>query len=262
MNLGLKGKTAVVGGASSGLGRASAEALAEEGCDLLLWARNRRRLETVAREIARLHAVDVHVATADASTPQASEAIANAVTATIGHADILILNAGGPPPADPLSTDPDAWRHAFQLLALTPIQLATALLPSMQARQWGRVVAILSSGIRQPIGRLAYSNACRSALASWMKTAADPLAADNVTINGVIPGRIDTERVAQLDTAEAERVGTTIQQVRQKSQRSIPSLRYGRPDELASAVAYLASSQASYQTGSFITVDGGSIRST
>ena len=130
----------------------------------------------------------------------------------------------------------------------------------MQERRWGRILAILSSGIRQPIEQLAYSNACRSALATWMKTAAGQLALDNITINGVIPGRIDTERVAQLDTAEAERTGVTVEEVRQRSQETIVSHRYGQPEELASAVAYLASTQAAYQTGSFVTVDGGSIK--
>jgi 3-oxoacyl-[acyl-carrier protein] reductase len=130
----------------------------------------------------------------------------------------------------------------------------------MRKRGWGRIVSIMSSGIRQPIPELAYSNACRSALAAWLKTIAPEVMADGVTVNGVLPGRLDTARVAALDTARAEKLGTTPEEVRAQFERSIPAGRYGRPDELAAYVAWLCSDLARYQTGTFVPIDGGSLR--
>ena len=170
-----------------------------------------------------------------------------------------MLNAGGPPPTDPTATDAAAWQRAFQLLAITPIELASALLPSMRARAWGRVVASLSSGVRQPIPDLVYSNGGRGALAAWMKTTARVVASDGVTINGVLPGRLDTPRVAGLDDGRAARTGETPEAVRAAHIAALPAGRYGRPEELGSYVAYVCSSLASYQTGTFTAIDGGLI---
>ena len=125
--------------------------------------------------------------------------VAEAAREALGAVDIVVLNAGGPPTVDPTATDPAEWARSLQLLATTPIELATALLPSMRARSWGRIVAILSSGVRQPIPDLVYSNSGRSALMAWLKTAARAVAADGVTVNGVIPGRVSTPRIDSLD---------------------------------------------------------------
>lgn len=169
MDLGLSGRTAVVGGATSGLGRASAEALAAEGCRLLIWSRNADALAATAVEIAAAHGVDVAHVSADAGSPDAAATVAEAA-ARLGGVDIVVLNAGGPPTVDPTATDPEGWSRALQLLAITPVELASRLLPGMRERGWGRVVAILSSGVRQPIADLVYSNAGRSVLAAWLKT--------------------------------------------------------------------------------------------
>jgi 3-oxoacyl-[acyl-carrier protein] reductase len=258
MDLGLRGRTAVVGGAGSGLGRASAEALAAEGCDLLLWSRNAERLAEVAAEIRSAHDVRVAHVAADATQTDAAAAVA-AAAADFGPIDILVSNAGGPPTADPTDTDPETWRRAFQLLATTPIELATRLLPGMRERRWGRVVAILSSGVRQPIGDLVYSNAGRSALAAWLKTTARTIAAEGVTVNGVMPGRLSTPRIEELDSGRAEREGRSEEDVRAAHIATIPAGRYGEPAELGALVAFLASERASYITGQLVAVDGGLI---
>ncbi|HEX7611938.1 MAG TPA: SDR family oxidoreductase, partial [Candidatus Limnocylindrales bacterium] len=157
-------------------------------------------------------------------------------------------------------TDPAEWRRSFQLLAITPIELATLLLPGMRERRWGRIVSIMSSGIRAPIPELVYSNACRSALAAWLKTISLEVMADGVTVNGVLPGRLDTARVAWLDNARAERTGTTTEEIRASFEHAIPAGRYGEPDELGAYVAWLCSDLARYQTGTFVPIDGGSLR--
>ncbi|HLY13221.1 MAG TPA: SDR family oxidoreductase [Candidatus Limnocylindrales bacterium] len=259
MDLGIKGRTALVGGGSSGLGRATAERLASEGCRVAIWSRGADGLAAVAADIQRRHGVEVLTLSGDAAEPGAGARIATEATAALGRVDILVLNAGGPPATDPTKTDAAGWTRAFQLLATTPIEMATALLPAMRAAGWGRIVGILSSGVRQPISDLVYSNAGRGALAAWLKTAARVVAADGVTINGVLPGRLSTPRIDSLDKTRSELTGQSLDEIKAGHLATIPAGRYGRPEELASLVAYLASDLASYQTGTFTAVDGGLI---
>ncbi len=260
MDLGLQGHKALVGGASRGLGRAAAEALAAAGCDLLLWARDEAALADVARTVSKRHGVRAEIVTADAYDPATPQRLHEAATSTLGDVDVLVLNSGGPPRCGALETDRESWEASFRLLCTGPVELATRLIPGMQRRGWGRVVAILSSGVRQPIPGLVYSNACRSALVAWLKTAAAELASSGVTLNGVLPGRLATDRVAELDEAMARELGVDVAEVRRRSTTDIPAGRYGDPAELGSVVAFLCSAAASYVTGALVPVDGGMIK--
>jgi 3-oxoacyl-[acyl-carrier protein] reductase len=255
-------RRAVVGGATSGLGRACATVLAEAGHDLLVWSRNAERLHSLAGELSDRFGVVVHVQAEDASSPDAAESVATAVDERLGGVDVCVLNAGGPPPCPPDRTDPAEWRRSLQLLAITPIELATRVLPGMRERGFGRIVAILSSGVREPLPELCYSNSGRAALTAWLKTVAGRVAPDGVTVNGVLPGRIGTPRVDSLDAAQAERRGIDVAEVRAQSEANIPMHRYGTPEEFAAVVSFLASPGASYLTGAFVSCDGGMARST
>jgi 3-oxoacyl-[acyl-carrier protein] reductase len=257
VDLDIRGRRALVGGGSSGLGRAVADRLAGEGCALAIWARHEPALAAVAADIRARHGAEVATIAADAADPAAAAFVAERAIELLGGVDILVLNAGGPPTSDPAATDAEAWARAFQLLATTPIDLATRLLPTMRSARWGRVTAVLSYAIRQPIADLSYSNAGRSALAAWLKTVSRVAAPDGVTVNGVLPGRFETPRISQLDEATAARTGQSVEAVQTALVAAIPSGRYGDPDELAAYVAYLSSEPARYQTGTFTAIDGG-----
>ncbi|GHJ43101.1 oxidoreductase [Catellatospora sp. TT07R-123] len=253
--------TAVVGGASAGLGAAVAERLAAAGTDLLLWSRSTARLDPIAATLRERYGVTVYTVAADAAAPEAASIVADRAREVFDHIDTCVLNAGGPPPATADQTDADTWRSALQLLTVTPIDLATRLLPGMRERGYGRIVAVLSSGVREPLPHLTYSNSGRAALAAWIKTAGRQVAADGVTVNGVVPGRIDTPRVAELDAAAARRAGTDPAAVREASIATIPAGRYGRPEEFAALVGFLAGPESSYVTASLLSCDGGLMRS-
>jgi len=248
------------GGASSGIGAAIADALASEGCSLLISSRDESHLELVAQDLRARHGVDVAIAAVDIADPAASELIERAVVASLGGADICVLNAGGPAPVDPLMTDLDGWRAAFGSLAIQPILLASHLIGPMRERGWGRVVACLSWSVKEPIPELVYSTAGRSALAAWMKTVAPIVAADGVTVNGILTGPMATPRIEDLDRARAEREGREYDVVRGERIEAIAAGRLGRPQELAALAAYLCSEQAAFQTGTFTLLDGGLVR--
>ena len=251
----------MVGGGSSGIGKAIAERLAAEGCALLLWARGAERLEAVAARLRERHGVEVATMTADAADPDTPERLERAAHDAFGGIDIGVLNAGGPAPVDPLATTADAWQGAFTLLATNPILLASRLLGPMRERRWGRIVACMSWSVKEPIPNLVYSNAGRSALGAWLKTVAPIAAPDGVTINGILTGPIDTPRIEELDRDRAAREGRDLGEVRAERQQSIAAGRLGRPEEIASLAAYLCSEAAAFQTGTFTLVDGGLVRS-
>jgi 3-oxoacyl-[acyl-carrier protein] reductase len=255
MDTGLKGRTAVVPGASSGLGLAVARALAAEGANVVLGG---RRGELVREEASKLpSAVGVEI---DLTDPAATDALVGAAQDHFGPVDVLVLNGGGPPPGLAVDFTPDQLADAVALLVQPHLRLVRAVLPGMRGRGFGRIVAIGSSGVQAPLDRLVASNAARAALAGYLKTLATEVAADGVTVNMVLPGRIATDRTTAIDKATAERTGTTPDAARAQSESTIPVGRYGTPDEFAAVVTFLASGAASYVTGEQIRCDGGLVR--
>ncbi len=260
MELGLKGKRALVMGASRGLGRGIAAALAAEGCGLILAARNAERLAQDAARHTHEHGVPATAVGLDLADAASVQGLIDTV-ATLGGVDILIANAGGPPPSGALGVAPEAWRKHFDSMVLGLIRMIDATVPAMREKRWGRVLTIASSGVVQPIPTLAMSNTLRASLVAFSKTLAGEVAADGVTANVVLPGRIGTERVAELDQAAATRTGTSVEEARAKSAATIPMKRYGTVEEFAAVCAFLVSAPAAYVTGSVIRIDGGLIQS-
>ncbi len=260
MDLGLSGKTALVLGASSGLGRAIALGLAAEGANVAVAARNEAALAALAGEIEALgvRALAVRWDLADLTVIDANVA---AIEASLGPVDILINNTGGPPPTTASGQSPDLWTVQFQAMVASVIATTDRVLPGMIARRWGRIITSTSSGVIAPIANLAISNALRLSLVGWSKTLAREVARDGVTCNIVVPGRIATDRTRFLDEKRAEREGRPVGQVEAASLGAIPAGRYGDPREYADVVAFLASTRASYVTGSAVRVDGGQIAS-
>jgi 3-oxoacyl-[acyl-carrier protein] reductase len=228
---------------------------------MLIWARQPGPLADVAAELRAAGAPVVETVTADASHPDAAASVAGAALDRLGGADILVLNAGGPPPGTPAGLDPEGLRASLQLLVVTPVTLANALVPGMRERRWGRIAAIMSWGVREPVPTLPLSNIGRSGLAAYLKTLSLEVAADGVTVNGVLPGRFATPRIAQVDADRAAREGRPLDEVQAAARAAIPAGRDGDPDELGAVLAFLCSEAASYVSGALVPVDGGMLKS-
>jgi 3-oxoacyl-[acyl-carrier protein] reductase len=242
MDLGLRGKTAIVSGASSGMGLAVAEALAAEGTNVAMFARRRDLLE---READRLGALAVR---GDLTVPKDLQRLVDTTVDAFGGVDVLVNNGGGPPAGPAAGTTDEAIENAVELLLLSAIRLTNLCLPHLEASGRGRIVNIESSSVRSPIDGLALSNAVRPGLVGWMKTLAREVGPKGITVNTICPGRIDTERLRSL--------GGDLSDVSQ-----IPLARLGEPAEIASVVCFLASDRAGYVTGAVVPVDGGVTRS-
>ena len=260
MDLEIKGKTALVLGATGGLGSAIARVLAREGAAVALAGRNRETLDDLAAQI-KTHGGQVISESFDLKDVQALQPIMTRIESEFGGVDILINISGGPPATTAAGVSPQQWANEFQAMVVSLIHATDLALPGMRARKWGRIVTCTSSGVVAPIPNLGISNTLRPALLGWSKTLAREVAADGITVNVVIPGRIATARVRQLDTGRATREGKSVDEVEKSSMALIPMQRYGDPDEFANAVAFLASNKASYITGTTLRVDGGLIPS-
>ncbi|MFJ6280490.1 SDR family oxidoreductase [Arthrobacter subterraneus] len=256
MDTGLNGKNVLVPGSSSGIGLAIAQALAEEGANVVLAA---RREDLVRAEAEKLpSAVGIGI---DLNLDGAPEQLVAAAEKAFGPIDVLVLNSGGPAPGGAADVTGEQTLAAVNQLLLQHITLVSLVLPGMRERGWGRIVAVGSSGVQAPLPNLALSNIGRAGLAGYLKTLANEVAADGVTVNMVLPGRIDTDRVASLDAGAAKRTGKTPEEARASSEATIPAGRYGKPEEFGAVVAFLASVPAAYVTGEQIRCDGGLVRS-
>ncbi|MBN9008068.1 MAG: SDR family oxidoreductase [Rhizobiales bacterium] len=260
MDLGLKDKTALVLGAGGGLGRAIALALAQEGARLALGDIDGGALEETRREVAALGS-DAMAIRWDLADLDAIDQNVGAIETQLGPADVLVNNTGGPPPTPALGQSADLWRKHFEAMVLSCITLSDRVVPGMRARKWGRVITSASSGVVAPIPNLAVSNALRLSLVGWSKTLAREIGRDGVTANVIVPGRIATKRIVALDQAKAVREARSVEQVSTESTAAIAIGRYGDPREYGASVAFLASTQASYITGSVVRIDGGLIAS-
>jgi 3-oxoacyl-[acyl-carrier protein] reductase len=256
MNLGIEGRTALVLGAGGGLGRAIALRLAENGARCLLGAVHQASVDETAKLISQAGGKS-HTVVWNLGEQGAFDRIQAELPEDFRNIDILVNNTGGPPPTLVSGQPAEAWERHFREMVLSVIQLTDCLLPGMRERKWGRIVTSVSSGVIAPIANLGLSNSLRSTLVGWSKTLAREVAPDGITCNVIVPGRIATRRIVQLDEAKAQRDGTTAQAVAAASTASIPMKRYGKPEEYADCVAFLASERATYITGSVIRVDGG-----
>lgn len=244
MDLGLEGRTAIVCGASAGIGLACAEALAREGANVTMFARRRDVLE---REAERVGALGVR---GDVRNPRDLRNVVDRTLAAFGGIDVLVNNSGGPPRGRAVDADPEALESAVDLLLLSVVRLTMLCLPELERSGHGRVIAIESSSVREPVDNLALSNAVRPGVVGWLKTLAREVGPAGVTVNAIAPGRIDTERIRELYPE-----GPSPEEL-----APIPLRRLGEPREVADVVCFLASDRASYVTGALVAVDGGLTR--
>lgn len=256
MNFGLNGKRALVMAASRGLGYASALGLAREGCDLLICSRDRSRIEAAAEAIRREARVQVLAVAADVSDAGEAARLVGLAAEEYGGLEIVVHNAGGPPAGETLAMTEAQWHQAFEQNLMSFTRIAQAAAPEMKKAGYGRIITIASSSIKQPIPNLALSNALRAGIWGIAKTLSRELAPQRILVNVVAPGRIQTERIEELDQTNAQKHGKAVEEIRKESIASIPLGRLGRPEELANLVVFLASEAASYITGQAITVDG------
>jgi 3-oxoacyl-[acyl-carrier protein] reductase len=260
VDLGLKNRTALVLGASGGLGGAIATALAAEGARVAVAGRSREAVDKTVAAITEAGGQAIAL-TWDLADLGAIEPNVRRVESELGPVDILVNNTGGPPPTPVAGQSAEAWRQQFEAMVLSVITLTDRVLPGMKERGWGRVITSTSSGVVAPIPNLGMSNTLRMSLVGWSKTLAGEVGRHGVTVNVILPGRIATQRIRFLDEKKAEREGRDVAEVVKDSTGAIPLGRYGDPKEYGDVAAFLASERASYITGSVIRIDGGYIPS-
>jgi 3-oxoacyl-[acyl-carrier protein] reductase len=263
MDLGLKGKWALVGGASKGLGFGCAQSLAREGVNVVIVARGAEALEAAATELRKLGTTILAVAV-DITTEQGREAIWSVAGGPGKNFDIVVTNAGGPPPGDFRNWERDDWMKAVDANMLTPIELIKATVDGMAERGFGRIINITSSAVKAPIDILGLSNGARSGLTGFVAGVArtQKLAANNVTINNLLPGAYDTDRLKGTMKGAAEKTGQSVDAVAEARKKTIPAQRFGNPQEFGDTCAFLCSAQAGYMTGQSILTDGGAYAGT
>jgi len=253
MDFGIRGRNAIVCGASKGLGRGCAEALAAEGVNVVIVARGAEALEATAADIRQKTGVNVTAIACDITTPEGRAK----VLAACPQPDILINNAGGPPPGDFRNWTRDDWIAALDANMLTPIELMKATVDGMMARGFGRIINITSGAVKAPIDVLGLSNGARSGLTGFVAGLARKTVAKNVTINNLLPGAFDTERLGKTIAASAAAAGKSLEEATDARRRGIPAQRFGTAEEFGAVCAFLCSVQAGYMTGQNVLLDGG-----
>ena len=260
MDLKLAGKTALVFGGSKGLGRGVADALAAEGVTVAIVSRGKEALDKAVAEINARGGRAVGIV-GDMSDWPTVEAAVGAARAQLGPIDILLNNSGGPPPSGAAGVAPELWESQFKAMVLSIVRVTDLILPDMRAKKWGRILNIASSSVVEPIPVLGLSNSLRSAVVGWAKTLAGEVGRDGITVNTLLPGVLATDRIMQVNRAQAERRNVPVEELLKRTAEMIPVGRLGTPEEFGAVAAFLASPLASYVTGSMIRIDGGSMRS-
>jgi 3-oxoacyl-[acyl-carrier protein] reductase len=260
MDLGISGKRALVLASSQGLGFGIAAQLCREGANVLLTGRVEEKLKAAAARLTEAGPGKARYAVVDLVTADAAAKLYGAAKAQLGGVDILVNNTGGPPPGTADTPDSAAWRSQIDTMLIRVIEITNLCMPDMKDSGWGRVLTIASSGVVQPIPNLAMSNTIRSALVGWSKSLSNEVAAHGITVNMLLPGRIRTERLKQLDAAAAERTGKSVEEISAAEQALIPAGRYGTVEDFGNVGAFLCSEAASYMTGGLVRCDGGAIR--
>jgi 3-oxoacyl-[acyl-carrier protein] reductase len=254
---GLKNRVAIVAASSQGIGRATAEAFAAEGCRVAMCARDREALNTAAEKIRSQHQTEVHAEPFDVTDAVAVRDFVNAVVQKFGSADICVTNAGGPPAKGFLATTVDEWKRAVDLNFMSVVYFAHQVIPHMQKKKWGRILTITSISTKQPVPDLVYSNSVRAAVVGLVKSLANEFGKDGILVNNVGPGYTATDRLKELAKARANASGKTEKEILEGFAADAPLKRLGDPRELADTLVWLASERASYITGQTILVDGG-----
>ncbi len=259
MDLGLAGKVAIVAGASRGLGAAAAHVLGTEGARLVIFSRSEEGIEGRADRLRR-EGVDVVALSADAANPEDLRRVTEAAVNRYGRVDILLTNAGGPPPGSFDEVGDAEWIATFQQNFMSATRLIRECLPHMRKQSWGRIINCTSMGVKQPLENLVLSNAIRSGITAMAKTLAREVARDGITVNNIAPYRILTDRIRELTRARAQRSGRSEEEVMRQTESESVMGRYGTPEEFGALVAFLASTKAAYITGATILLDGGEYR--
>jgi len=257
MDSGLKNRVAIIAASSQGIGRATAEAFAAEGCCIAMCARNTKALESAAEEIRRQHSAEILTQAFDVTYASAVQQFVASVVQRFGSADICVTNAGGPPAKGFLSATIDEWKRALDANFLSTVYFAREVIPHMQKRKWGRIITITSITTKQPVSDLVLSNAVRAGVVGRVKSLPNEFGKDGILVNNVGPGFTATDRLKELAKARSASEGKTQQQVFDGWAADAPVKRLGEPREVADAIVWLASERASYITGQTLLVDGG-----
>ena len=257
MDLGLKDRVAIVAASSQGLGRATAEAFAAEGCRLAICARNPEALTAVAENLRSRYKTEVLAEPFDVTDANAVRNFVGAVVRKFGGVDICVTNAGGPPAKGFLATTIEEWRRAIDLNFMSTVYFAHQVIPHMQKKKWGRIITITSVTTKQPVGDLVYSNAARAAVVGLVKSLANEFGKDGILVNNVGPGFTATDRLKELAKSRSAASNKTEKEIFEGWAADAPLKRLGEPRELADTIVWLASERASYITGQTVLVDGG-----